>query len=189
MAKIIRGLIFSYLLLYYKLKCKILYLFYGGEGISMLVENLPKVFIIPLLKKYGAKIGDKTNIDRGLTLHKIRNFEDLGKIKIENNVHIGRNTLLDLSAEILIGTDTALGAACQIWTHTGNWTNDRKDEYNITNPVSIGKAVICYSGVIISQNVKIGDFARVGAGSVVIRNIDDNTFVAGNPAKFIKQIE
>jgi acetyltransferase-like isoleucine patch superfamily enzyme len=188
MRRIIKRIIFGYLLIYYRLKCRLCYLLYHGEGISMVIENLPKYFIIPMLKIYGAKIGENTNIDSGLILHRIKDFEDAKKINLGNNVHIGRNTIFDLSAAIFIDSDTALGAACQIWTHTGNWTNDRKDEHDTINTVSIGKAVICYSGVIISQNVKIGDFARVGAGSVIIRNVNNRTFVAGVPAKFIKQI-
>jgi acetyltransferase-like isoleucine patch superfamily enzyme len=155
----------------------------------MMIENLPKYFIIPILKSYGAKIGDNTNIDRGLILHRIKHFGDAKKITLGNNVHIGRNTILDLSSYIFVDSDTALGAGCQIWTHTGNWTNDRKDEHDKINSVSIGKAVICYSGVIISQNVKIGDFARVGAGSLIIRDVEARTFVGGVPAKLIKKIE
>ncbi|MBN2519287.1 MAG: hypothetical protein JXB17_02185 [Bacteroidales bacterium] len=189
MKKILKRIIYGIILLYYKMKCELYYFLFGGEGLSTVIENMPKFCIKPILRKFGAHIGNNSNIDRGLILHKVVKKKDIKKIRIGDRVHIGRYTLLDLSADIFIDSDTALGAFCQIWTHTGNWTLDREDEHNITNPVTIGKAVICYSGVTIGQNVKIGNFARVGAGSVVIRDVKEKTLVGGVTAKFIKNIE
>jgi len=42
---------------------------------------------------------------------------------------------------------------------------------------------------IILPGVTIGEAAIIGAGSVVTKNVDPYTLVAGNPAKFIKKIE
>ena len=47
-------------------------------------------------------------------------------------------------------------------------------------------------GAIIGSNatlfpVTIGENAKVGAGSVVTKNVPDNCVVAGNPAQIIKQ--
>lgn len=175
--------------LYYRIKCIIYYLFYGGVGISHVVQKMPNTLIIPLLNFLGADICEDSDIDSGLILHRIRLIKDLKKLKIGKRVHIGHNVLLDLSANIEIGSYSAFGAGCQIWTHTGNWTKNRNDEFDKKNPVIIGEAVICYSNVIISQGVKINDFSRVGASSVVIRDIPKKMFYAGVPAKFIKNIE
>ena len=38
----------------------------------------------------------------------------------------------------------------------------------------------------IIQGIKIGKNVTIGAGSVVIRDIPENTIVVGNPAKVIK---
>ena len=184
----LRLLINKITLPYYKLKCNIFFILYGGEGIGYTIEKLPRNYIIPLLRFYGAYIGEFSDIDRGLILHRISQKSDFKKIIIGKKVHIGHNMLFDLSSKIEIGSDSAFGANCQIWTHTGDWTLDRKDEHDEINPVKIGKAVICYSNVIISQGIIIGDYARVGASSVVIKNIPDKTFYAGVPAKFIKGI-
>lgn len=40
----------------------------------------------------------------------------------------------------------------------------------------------------ILPNVTIGDNAIVGAGSVVTKDVPDNAIVAGNPARFIRNI-
>ena len=60
------------------------------------------------------------------------------------------------------------------------------DNKSKINPVKIGKSVICYSNVLIKDGITIGDFSRVGGGSVVVENIPQKTFYAGVPAKLIK---
>lgn len=174
---------------YYKMKCDIFYILQGGPGLSYVVENLPKRFIVPILKNNGANIGEGCDIDTGLILHRNGNKRDLRKLSIGKRSHLGHNMILDLTERIEIGSNTAFGANCQIWTHTGNWTINRNDETDIINPVSIGESVICYSGVIISQNVTIGDYSRVAAGSVVTKNVDEYTMIGGTPARFINQIK
>ena len=39
------------------------------------------------------------------------------------------------------------------------------------------------AGVVIVPGIKVGKNARIGAGSVVVENVDDNLTVFGNPAK------
>lgn len=56
-------------------------------------------------------------------------------------------------------------------------------------PIKIGDNVWIGERAIILKGVTIGDNAVIAAGSVVTKNVDKNTIVAGNPAKFIKKIE
>ena len=189
MKKLLKKLIYKSLLIYYKLKCDIFFILYYGDGICHIVRKMPSLYIPNILRMYGAEIKADTTIDSGLILHRIQKKTDIKKLKIGKKAHLGHNMLLDFSSSIEIGADTAFGANCQIWTHTGNWTFDRKDEKDIINPVIIGNAVICYSGVIISQNVKIGDYVRIAAGSVVTKNISEKIFAGGVPTKFIKKID
>lgn len=58
-----------------------------------------------------------------------------------------------------------------------------KGNIHIYNGVWIG------AGAIILGGVTIGENAVIGAGSVVTKNVEKNTMVAGNPAKFIKKID
>lgn len=44
------------------------------------------------------------------------------------------------------------------------------------------------AGAIVLLGVTIGDNAVVGAGSVVTKNVEANTVVAGDPAKPIKSV-
>lgn len=55
--------------------------------------------------------------------------------------------------------------------------------------VDIGNRVFIGQGTTILCNVRIGDGAIIGAGSVVTTDIPAGTVYAGNPAKFIKTTE
>lgn len=55
--------------------------------------------------------------------------------------------------------------------------------------VEIGNHVFIGQGVTILCNVRIGDYAVIGAGSVVTGDIPAHTVYAGNPARFIKTTE
>jgi acetyltransferase-like isoleucine patch superfamily enzyme len=44
------------------------------------------------------------------------------------------------------------------------------------------------AGAIILPGVTVGEYAIVGAGSVVTKDVDPYSIVAGNPARFIKKV-
>lgn len=52
--------------------------------------------------------------------------------------------------------------------------------------IHVGKYVWLASRVTVCGPCRIGDYAIVGAGSVVTHDVEPYTFVAGNPAKFIR---
>ncbi len=174
------------LLIYYRIKCRIFFYLYGAEGIGYVVEKLPRIFIIPILKTFGCTIGKNCRILPGLTLHNLGGKRPLSKLALGDNVYIGRNVLLDLSDYIKIEENSMFGAFCQIWTHVGDFSFDMSDYQERKDPVKIGKGVLVWSGVIISPGVNIADYVRVAAGSVVIRNLESKIFYGGVPAKFIK---
>ena len=55
-------------------------------------------------------------------------------------------------------------------------------------PATIGSDVWVGGGPIISPGVMIGSRTVIGAGSVVIHNIPDAVFAAGNPCRVIREI-
>lgn len=165
---------------------------YGPYGVCNVVKSAPFLFIQPLLIKYGATIGKNCIIDTGLQIHRPDLKKPFKNLKLGNNIYIGHNLLIDLSAELIMENNTAFGANCQVWTHTGDYKynlNDNKDYHESVKPVVIKEGTVCYSGVIICQGCTLGEFSRVGAGSVVIKDVKTKTFVAGLPATEIKQRE
>lgn len=53
--------------------------------------------------------------------------------------------------------------------------------------VYVGKGVHIGSNATIREKITIGDFSLVGAGSVVLKDVPENTIVVGNPAKILRQ--
>ena len=50
----------------------------------------------------------------------------------------------------------------------------------------MGKGVHVGLNSTIIEDITIGDYSVIGAGSVVVKDVPPNTFVVGNPAKFLK---
>lgn len=117
-------------------------------------------------------------------------FCDYGyNIHIEDNVFLNFNcTLLDVMG-ISIGRHTLIGPNVQIYTamHPMNW-QQRSAGDEFAKPVIIGSHVWIGGGAVICPGVTIGHRCVIGAGSVVTRDIPDDTFAAGNPCRVIKQL-
>lgn len=178
--------IFFYYLIWL-IKSRYNFWLWGPYGVSHCIKECPHPFIVKLLRKYGATIGDNCNFERGLILHRPDKEIPFKNLTIGENVYLGHNIIIDLTRKVKIDSFTALSSDCQIWTHSSNWSWDRNDEKEneTKKEVQIGKSVILYCGVIISPGVMINDYARVGAGSVVIKDIGEMEFHAGVPAKLI----
>lgn len=106
-------------------------------------------------------------------------------------VHIGKNVIvmpgcLMMSAGGITIDDGAMIAA-NVQLISNN--HDVYERQIITcKPVHIGKKAWIGAGATILPGVTVGDNAIVGAGSVVTKNVEADTVVAGNPARFIKRI-
>lgn len=78
-----------------------------------------------------------------------------------------------------IGADTNIGAG----TITCNYDGEKKHTTEIGEDVFIG------SDTMLVAPLKIGSGARTGAGSVVTKNVAEDTLVVGMPARAIKKLE
>lgn len=107
-------------------------------------------------------------------------------ILIGANVHFGGNVLLYANAPITIGHDTIVAVNTIIHTSTHDYHDHPVWCQRIDRPVQIGCHVWIGTGAIILPGVIVGDYAVVGAGSVVTANVPEGAIVAGNPARIIK---
>ena len=85
--------------------------------------------------------------------------------------------------KIHIGDNTIIGYNTTILAH-----EYLLDEYRLGD-VYIGSNVMIGANALILPGVTIGDYAIVGAGAVVTKDVQPNTFVAGNPARIVRKIK
>jgi len=106
------------------------------------------------------------------------------------NVQLGTGIILGpftcLSCDIKIGDHVAFGAFSSAGHDTviGAWSQI-SIRCGITGLASLGEGVFLGSHACIIPNIKVGAWAFVGAGSVVIRDVQPGTKVFGNPATSI----
>ncbi|MDP7591779.1 MAG: sugar O-acetyltransferase [Litorilituus sp.] len=102
-------------------------------------------------------------------------------------------TLLDAPREsgkkITIGEDCLFGPNVQILAVSHDMQpTPRLAKHNYADDIIIGNNVWLGGGVIILAGVIIADNSVVGAGSVVTKNIEADSFYAGNPASKIRDL-
>ena len=101
-------------------------------------------------------------------------------VDINPAAKIGHGIMFDHATGIVIGETAVIGDDCSILHNvtlggTGNQDEDRHPK--------IGKRVLIGAGAKILGNIKIGDMARIAAGSVVLKPVPSQCTVAGIPAK------
>ncbi len=128
--------------------------------------------------------------------HQVRPFlwKKIG-IKVGKDVGLGYGIYLDVDGHDLIeiGDNVIITAQCILLTHRRDIHQYHKGQLQNKLPY-IRKKIIIEANAsigmrsIIMPGVTIGEGAIVAAGSVVTKNVPQNTIVAGNPAKIIKEI-
>jgi acetyltransferase-like isoleucine patch superfamily enzyme len=92
---------------------------------------------------------------------------------------------------IEFGNDVYVTAGCQFITHDGGTLILRKEvpDLELTAPIKVGNDVYIGLNSTILPGVTIGNRVIIGAGSIVSKDIPDNTVAAGIPARPIKSVD
>lgn len=92
---------------------------------------------------------------------------------------------------ISIGNNVYITAGCSFVTHDGGTLILRKEVPDLewTAPISIGNDVYIGLRSLIMPGVKIGNRVIIGAGSIITKDIPDNSVAAGVPARVIKTVD
>lgn len=69
---------------------------------------------------------------------------------------------------------------------SANHSVDKLEGWDKTKPIVIGKYVWIAANAVILPGVEIGDYAIIGAGAVVTKDVPQYAVVAGVPAKIVK---
>ncbi len=127
-------------------------------------------------------------------LHK-RNFRLLARmlsqrakkitgIEIHPGATIGERVFIDHGAGVVIGETTEIGDNVTIYQGvtlggTGKETGKRHP--------TIGNNVMIASGAKVLGPVVIGDFVKIGAGSVVLKDVPPHSTIVGVPGRIVRQ--
>lgn len=142
------------------------------------------VRLAKFINLYGCTIGDNTKIG--------------AFVEVQKNAVIGRNCKISshtfVCEGVTIEDDVFIG-------HGVTFVNDSYPRATApggrlqteadwkVQPTLVKKGASIGSGSTILANVTIGEKAIVGAGSVVTKEVPPGTIVAGNPAKFLREIQ
>lgn len=115
-------------------------------------------------------------------------FPQLGGLVLGENVEVGVNTYINKGAfgNTIIEDNVKIGLSCCI----GHNVYIKRNTMVLANSVIAGGVQIGENswisiGALIKNKVVVGNNATVGMGAVVVKNVEDNITVIGNPARNI----
>ena len=97
---------------------------------------------------------------------------------------IGERTMIDMN--VVVGGRAIVGKNCHIGAGT---VLAGVIEPPSAEPVIVEDDVLIGANAVVLEGVKVGKGAVVAAGSIVVRNVEPNTVVAGVPARFLKKVD
>lgn len=141
------------------------------------------VKLAKFINLYGCTIGDNTKIGAFVEIQKNASIGQNCKISshtfICEGVHIEDGVFIGHGVTFINDTFPRATTADGGLQTEQDW---RVERTIVRKGASIG------SGATILSNLTIGEGAIVGAGSVVTKDVPPNVIVAGNPARFLREI-
>lgn len=92
---------------------------------------------------------------------------------------------------ITLGDNVYITSEVRFITHDGGVLPLRKEvpDLEITKPIVVGNDVFIGIRTILMPGITVGNRCIIAAGSIVTKNVPDNSVVAGVPAKVIKSTD
>jgi serine O-acetyltransferase len=104
-------------------------------------------------------------------------------VDIHPGACIGRRFFIDHGMGVVIGETTEIGDDVLVYQNvTLGGTGKERGKRHPT----IGNHVVVGTGAKVLGNIKVGDYVKVGAGSVVIRPVPDHSTVVGVPGRVVR---
>jgi len=175
----------------------VLYLNNASFGKNLKINGFLKVHIT---RKGSMCLGDNVKINSGYN-HNIIGRQQKSIFWVDGSLKIGHNTGMSATAiicndKIEIGDNVLIGGNTVIYD-TDFHSLDPKIRFNKNldkktakkGKVTIGNNVFIGSHSTILKGVSIGNNSVIGACSLVSKNVPENQIWAGNPIRFIKNLD
>lgn len=175
---------------------------YQGKFTSLISEVLLDIFSLGFLKalfsSFAYYLHEHVTWRRVLKQQgKYNRIHSRASIRNAHNIIMGNNVRITMDcciwagedAKIIMGNDILIGPGSKIFCgNHGTKNNGIAMTYQdrVEKDVIIEDDIWIGANCIITSGVKICKGAVVAAGSVVTKNVDENTVVGGVPAKVIK---
>jgi serine O-acetyltransferase len=106
-------------------------------------------------------------------------------IEIHPGAKIGRRLFIDHGMGVVMGETTEIGDDCLIYKGVvlGGTTLEKKKRHP-----TLGNRVIIGSNSTVLGAITIGDGARIGSGSVVVKSVPPGATVVGVPARIVESL-
>ena len=158
------------------------------ESIIQIVFLLPRFTFFNsikslIIKLLGGEVGKNTIFYSGVRIM------PLNGIKLGDNVDLAKGVIITTKGGVKIGDRTLIGYNTQILSANHKIPSNREKIFysgHICKEVIIKHDVWIGANCIILPGVTIEEGSVVAAGSVVTKNIDKYTIVAGSPAKVLR---
>ncbi|HQZ13521.1 MAG TPA: serine O-acetyltransferase [Devosia sp.] len=121
---------------------------------------------------------------RDLALYLQSRSSQVYQVDINPAARVGKGIMLDHATGFVVGETATIGDNVSILQGVTLGGTGKADE---DRHPKIGNGVLIGAGAIILGNIRVGDCARVGAGSVVVKDVPPHVTVVGVPAKVVGQ--
>jgi len=136
------------------------------------------------------RVGRNTSIGQpgfGFSINRFSNYNiyHLGRVILQSNVSIGSNCCIDRGSfgDTIIGENSYFDNLCHIAHNVVVGNNCVFAAMaGIAGSTKIGNSVMAGGQVGISGHLRIGNNVQIAAKSAVLKNVEDNCSVMGNPA-------
>ena len=105
-------------------------------------------------------------------------------IEIHPQARIGRRFFIDHGMGVVIGATTIIGD--DVLLYQGVTLGGTGNEHGKRHP-TLGNNIVVGSGAKVLGNIEIGSNSRIGAGSVVVDSVPENSTVVGVPGRIVRQ--